>query len=345
MASGSDSGGIPPTGGTLRLGGDVGFRHNGRMNRPFSLLLLVLLIVGCSGVAKPPGELPSPESEPRLIRQSYVSPSEGDRDYFVYLPRGYDSDTGRDWPMMLFLHGNGERGNGRDDLDWVLVHGPLYEVWIQKRELPFIIMAPQLPLYGLENTVDYIANRQPEDIPQRLEVGVPPRPEEFATPWEMVSVPAPEELPIGAEGWADGWNRLEEDLLIILDQMQSLYRTDPARVYLTGLSYGGFGTWFMASRHPERFAAIAPVVGWGHPDLMPPLAERNMPVWAFAGGRDAAVWPQFFYPGLNALEELQDRGGDVRFTIHVDAGHDAWRRVYAGEDLYDWLLQHSLPAE
>jgi hypothetical protein len=78
---------------------------------------------------------------------------------------------------------------------------------------------------------------------------------------------------------------------------------------------------------------------------MPSLAERRMPVWVFAGGRDPAVWPQLFYPGINSLEELQNREGDVRFTIHVDAGHDAWRRVYAGGDLYNWLLQHSLPAK
>jgi predicted peptidase len=159
----------------------------------------------------------------------------------------------------------------------------------------------------------------------------------------MVAVPAPEELPIGPEGLPDGWPRLEEDLLIILGQTQSLYRTDPTRVYLTGISYGGFGTWYMASKHSDRFAAIAPVVGWGHPDLVPPLAERPMPVWAFAGGRDPAVWPQFFYAGLNALEKLGN--DEVRFTIHADAGHDAWRRVYEGQDLYDWLLLHRMPSE
>jgi predicted peptidase len=130
---------------------------------------------------------------------------------------------------------------------------------------------------------------------------------------------------------------------MILDQVDSLYRADPSRVYLTGISYGGFGTWYIASRHPERFAAIAPVVGWGHPDLMPSLAERRMPIWVFAGGRDSSVRPQYFYTGLNRLEELA--GDGVRFTIHADAGHDVWRRIYAGRDLYDWLLEHSIPVE
>lgn len=315
------------------------------MKSPIKIVVWLLPIVACTGLAQNPVAVPGERSEPDLIRQAYTSPSEGDREYFVYLPRGYHSDTQKRWSVMLFLHGDGERGNGQDELDWVLVHGPLYEAWVQKRDLPFVIVVPQLPLYGRDKTVDYIANRKPEEIPQRLEVGVPARPEEFPTPWKMVAVAAPEELPIGPEGLPDGWPRLEEDLLIILGQIQSLYQTDPSRVYLTGISYGGFGTWYMASKYPERFAAIAPVVGWGHPDLMPILAERRLPVWAFAGGRDPAVWPQFFYPGLNALEELQDREGDVRFTIHVDAGHDAWRRIYGGQDLYDWLLQHSLPAE
>jgi predicted peptidase len=278
-----------------------------------------------------------------LERQSYTSSTEEQCDYFVYLPRGYDSDPARLWPMMLFLHGDGERGNAREDLDWVLVHGPLYEAWIQKRDLPFVIVAPQLPLFGRDQTIDYIRDRKQDDIPQRLEVGVPPRPEEFPTPWEMVGATADPDLPYGPEGPPDGWPRREEDLLTILDQAVTLYRADMEHVYLTGISYGGFGTWYLASKHPERFAAIAPVVGWGHPDLMPPLADRPMPVWVFAGGRDPAVQVQYFYPGLNALEKLGN--DEVLFTIHADSNHDAWRRVYAGQDVYDWLLEHSVPSD
>jgi predicted peptidase len=147
-------------------------------------------------------------------------------------------------------------------------------------------------------------------------------------------------LPFGPEGPPNGWPRREEDLLTILDQVIEKYRTDPERIYLTGLSYGGYGTWYLASRHPRRFAAIAPVVGWGHPDLMPPLAARRMPLWVFAGGRDGAVAVKYFFAGLKKLEQLGHE--DVRFTIHEDRGHDVWKRVYGGQDLYDWLLSHSL---
>ena len=300
-----------------------------RTIRVFLIIALVLLAIAPAAQAR---------SKPQLQRESYLSEATGaERDYFVYLPTGYKQRGGQDWPMMLFLHGNGERGDAKKDLDWVLVHGPLYEAWIQKRDLPFIIVAPQLPLYGLEATVDYIRDRQLSDIPRRLERGVPPRPEEFATPGPMNGAASDAANPFGPDGPPHGWNLLENDLLQILDDVLKSFRADAARIYITGISYGGFGTWYMASQHPERFAAISPVVGFGHPDLMPPLVEHSIPIWVFAGGRDNAVPVRFFYPGLNALEKLGHP--EVRFTTHEDMGHDTWRRVYEGNDLYDWMLR------
>lgn len=292
--------------------------------------------VPAEGGDPPAAERPAP----RLVRQPYPSTAGGERDAFVYLPAGYGSDRDRRWPVLLFLHGDGERGDGKGDLDWVLLHGPLYEAWIQKRDLPFLIVAPQLPLFGRDKTVDYLRDRDREAIPRRLETGVPPRPDDFPTPEPMSGAAADPAVPLGPEGPPDGWPRREKDLLAILDLVLGSYRADPRRVVLTGLSYGGFGTWYLASRHPQRFAAIAPVVGWGHPELMPPLAERQMPIWVFAGGRDTAVPVKYFYAGLNELERL---GHDsVRFTVHEDRGHDVWKRVYGGQDLYDWLLSHRL---
>lgn len=305
--------------------------------RSVSLLFFLLSGRALGEQEAPPSQQPSQE---RLLRHSFTSSAGEERDVFVYLPRGYDQETSRLWPVLLFLHGNGERGDGKRDLDWVLAHGPLYEAWVQKRDLAFVIVSPQLPLFGLDRTIDYIRDRDPGTIPRRLESGTPPRPEEFATPQTMTGAVEDRDLPVGPEGLPDGWYRREADLLTVLDQTLESYRTDCSRVYLTGLSYGGFGTWYLASRHPERFAAIAPVVGWGHPDLMPPLAEARTPIWAFAGGRDTAVQARHFFTGLNRLEALGHE--DVRFTIHEDVGHDTWRRVYGGQDLYDWLLGHRL---
>ena len=311
------------------------------MTRSFPTSMLLILLLALSVVATGAEAPPSGPSEPSLVRQPYTSSTDEACEYLVYLPRGYDSESGRRWPVLYFLHGDGERGDAGEDLDWVLVHGPLYEAWIQKRDLPFIIVSPQLPLFGRDETVDYIRDRTFDQIPQRLEVGVPPRAEEFPTPFPMDGAVAEADLPFGAQGPPDGWNRREADLLAILDLTLSSFRADGRRVYLTGISYGGFGSWYLASRHPERFAAVAPVVGWGHPDLMPALAERPVPIWVFAGGRDTGVPVRFFYPGLEALEAAGH--GEVRFTIHADTGHDAWRRVYAGRDLYGWLLRQALP--
>ena len=300
------------------------------------LLLLLIASLLCACSAQPQTKESSPAE---LTRVSYVSEATGEeRDYFVYLPQGYRSESEKKWPVMLFLHGNGERGDAKEELDFVLVHGPLYEAWFQKRELPFIIVAPQLPMYGMDTIADYIKNRKKEDIPQRLEAGTPPRPERFVTPYPMRGAVEDTALQLPPEGPPVGWFMLEDDLLTIIDKTLSDYAADADRFYLSGISYGGFGTWYLASKHPERFAAIVPVVGYGHSGLMESIAKQQLPVWCFAGGRDQVVHPRFFYPGLNQLENLGHE--DVRFTIYADMGHDAWTRIYAGQDVYDWMLSH-----
>lgn len=302
-----------------------------------SLFLISLLFAGCAAL---PGA--NNATEAQLLRLPYVSHVDNSkREYFVYLPTAYGDDPARQWPVMLFLHGNGERGNGLDELDYVLSHGPLYEAWIQKKDLPFIIISPQLHMFGMDKKVDYIANRTRDQIPQRQQQGVPPRGDFFSVTGPITAGEEVKDMARISPLLPDGWDKSEQDLLAMLDTVKKQFKTDQERVYLTGLSYGGFGTWYMASRHPEKFAAIAPVVGWGHPDLMKPIAEANLPVWAIAGGRDTAVAKKYFYAGLNTLEATSN--AEVRFTVHEDMAHDTWRRVYAGEDLYQWLLRYSRP--
>lgn len=300
----------------------------------FLLTFAVAALMACQK------NLQEKESSPaQLNRVSYMSEATGaERDYLVYLPEGYNSEKDKKWPVLLFLHGNGERGNAKDELDYVIIHGPLYEAWIQKRDLPFIIVAPQLPMYGMDSLADYIRNRKKEDIPQRLEQGVPGRPEEFPTPYPMTGAVEDTTSALPPEGPPEGWFKLENDLLTIIDKTLSEYSADADRFYLSGISYGGFGTWYFASKHPELFAAMVPVVGYGHPDLMEPIAKQQLPVWCFAGGRDLVVHPRYFYPGMNQLENLGHK--EVLFTIHEDMSHDAWRRIYAGDDVYNWMLDH-----
>ena len=350
-----------------------------------AVLALLLIAVSCG----PDGPGAGRDGEagkggPELRRVSYMSAATGEeREYFVYLPAGYGEAMERGleglhgegavpgttgepgevsdisaagWPVLLFLHGNGERGNARDELDYVMIHGPLYEAWVLRRDLPFVIVVPQLPLYGMDERHDYIANRTPDMIPRRLDEGVPPRRQASVPAFPMDGAPSVDPaadsttdptanstadsktMPYPPEGPPDGWYRLEQDLMDILDQVEEQFLVDADRVYLTGISYGGFGAWHIAARHPGRFAAIAPVVGYGHPDGVEPIARQGLPVWCFAGGRDAVVPPQYFYPAMNRLQELGHTG--IRYTNHEDMGHDAWVRIYAGQDLYDWFLEH-----
>ncbi len=297
-----------------------------------SELLFAIMILGpveCFSQPRP--------TKAQLIRNSFQSHlDDRERDFFIYLPEGYEPKSQQKWPVLLFLHGDGERGDGKAELDFLLIHGPIYEAWIHRRDLPFIIVSPQLPMFGRDTVgIPYLTNRDRSKIPRRLESGTPPR-RQWSSPSTPMEGAAPaDSLPFFA--LPNGWDRIEEDILTIIDQVQKNFHTDPDRFYLTGLSYGGFGTWYVASKHPELFAAVNPIVGWGHPDLMEPIARANLPVWAVSGGRDLIVQKKYFLPGLNKLEQLGHT--NLRYTIHEDLGHDAWRRVYRGEDLYDWLLQ------
>lgn len=300
-----------------------------------TIIATVLLISACTTNV-------NIQSSEQLLRLDYISQiNDQQRDYFVYLPKGYHSQKDKNWPVMLFLHGNGERGNGKDELDFVLSHGPLYEAWIQKKDLPFIIISPQLHMFGRDKLgLSYIDNRSKSDIPQKLLEGKPKRPHRFTTQGEMTGEAGIKNMDEIPPLLPFGWEEVELDLLAMLDKVAQLYRTDINKVYLTGLSYGGFGTWYLAHKYPDKFAAIVPVVGWGHPSMMKSIAQHKIPIWVFAGGRDTAVPVQYFYNGLNILEAMGHK--DVRFTVHEDMGHDTWTRIYQGDDVYQWMLGKSL---
>jgi predicted peptidase len=295
-----------------------------------SFLLATLLALSASAASL---------SEPQLVRVSYASPTtKAERDYFVYLPRGFAQQE--KWPVILFLHGNGERGDAKGELDYVLKHGPVFEAWCQQRDLPFVIISPQLPMHD-QGEVPYIKNRTRAEIPSRKAEGINARPW-FPRSKEPLQGQLAEEVPAWAanpEAWRNGWNTMEDEVIGLVDNVLAKYKGDPKRVYLTGISLGGFGTWYLGWKHPEKFAAIAPVVGFGVPAMAPGLAAAKLPLWVIAGGRDNGVKVRYFYPLLNELEKLGHP--EVRFTIEADMDHDAWIRTYLGRDLYDWFLTHS----
>jgi len=121
-----------------------------------------------------------------------------------------------------------------------------------------------------------------------------------------------------------------------IDDVESKYEIDPSRIYLTGFSMGGFGTWSTAYDQPTRFAAIAPVAaGGGDLALMPLL--RWVPTWVFQGGDDGTVPPRL---ARAAVKSLQDAGANVVYTEYPGKGHvDALRLAYADPGLYAWFLK------
>jgi pimeloyl-ACP methyl ester carboxylesterase len=138
-------------------------------------------------------------------------------------------------------------------------------------------------------------------------------------------------LLVAPQAPSGGWSPTAVDAL--LDQVLARYRVDPDRVYLTGLSMGGYGTWATASAHPARFAAIAPICGGG--DLAMVGSLRSIPTWVFHGAKDDIVPLE---QSQRMVEALKGVGGDVRFTVYPDIGHDCWTATYDDPGFYTWLL-------
>jgi len=198
-------------------------------------------------------------------------------EYLLFLPEEVGQHPGKKWPLILFLHGAGERG---DDLDLVKRHG-IAKVVEAQPDFPFIAVSPQCP--------------------------------EGSMWWEHTRT-----------------------LKAILDKVISEYAVDEQRIYLTGLSMGGYGTWSLAMAYPNLFAAIAPICGGGLSEFTQDL--RHVPVWAFHGAEDAAVPLQ---AGQRMVDALQAFGGNVQFTVYPGVGHDAWTQTYENPELYAWFLKHT----
>ena len=195
--------------------------------------------------------------------------------YLLYLPKEYD-ESDLEFPLVLFLHGAGERGT---DLEKVKVHG-LPRLINEGKEFPFIVVSPQCP----------------EDM---------------------------------------FWNT--DILSALLDEIEESYRVDKNRIYVTGLSMGGNGTWSLALAQPDRFAAIAPVCGWSVPSVACKI--KNIPIWVFHGAKDNVV------PISSSeviVEKLKSCGSDVNFTVYPEANHDSWTETYNNEELYKWFMEQSL---
>jgi predicted peptidase len=214
--------------------------------------------------------------------------------YQIYVPADYS--TKANWPVILFLHGAGERG--ADGLLQTTV-GLAAAIRQNPKRFPALVVFPQAPRDS-----------------------------------QWVGAPA-------------------EAAFAALRQTIADFKVDRERVYLTGLSMGGHGTWYLAYRHPEVFAAVAPICGWvpdspafrgsvpvvpadsGAP--LPALARRlaKTPVWIFHGEMDTAV------PVSGSREPaaaLKAASADVRYTEYLGLGHNSWDATYASDEFLRWLF-------
>ncbi|HEY8503455.1 MAG TPA: alpha/beta hydrolase-fold protein, partial [Gemmataceae bacterium] len=121
----------------------------------------------------------------------------------------------------------------------------------------------------------------------------------------------------------------------LLDEIVAKYRVDEDRIYVTGLSMGGMGTWALAASRPDRFAAIIPICGGGNPADAAKL--KDLPIRIYQGGKDPVVRPQTARAMLKALKAAGAR--DVELIIYPDAGHDSWTQTYDNPEVFDWLLK------
>lgn len=133
------------------------------------------------------------------------------------------------------------------------------------------------------------------------------------------------------------WGNHLETLIMLLDNIIEKYNVDKKRVYLTGISMGGYGTWRLAANYPEKFDAIVPICGGGDPQWAQFL--KDTPIWVFHGAKDDIIPISESEIMVNALREL---GNNVKFTVYPEAGHDSWIKAYEEPELYKWFLDQKL---
>lgn len=200
------------------------------------------------------------------------------------------------FPLVIFLHGAGERGN---DNEVQIKH--ISELFLDTRnrgKYPCYLIAPQCP--KKQFWADY--KRKSEGVVLS---------EKPTRPAQMV--------------------------LELIEQAMKEFPIDPSRIYITGLSMGGYGTWDLIARYPKKFAAAVPICGGGSPKTASRI--KDIPIWAFHGALDATVPPQ---ESRKMIHAIQDAGGLPGYTEYPDIEHNSWVNAYKEPHLIHWLFKQKL---
>jgi predicted peptidase len=206
-------------------------------------------------------------------------------------------EPGKTYPLVLFLHGAGERG---DDNTAQLKHGvtPIIE-GAKKLGSPVFLIAPQCPADRWWSPIDRTTMRLSE---------------------------------------ADKPNALLEAVLSLVTESMKSHPIDPKRVHVTGISMGGYATWDLLARAPERIASAIPVCGGGDPSLV--AKYKDIPIHAFHGEADEVVPVKGTRDMIEALEKA---GAKPKATYYPATGHDSWTRTYNDPEVIRWLLGQAKP--
>jgi len=202
--------------------------------------------------------------------------------YLLELPEDYEENSDTALPLLLFLHGMGERGN---DLSMLNNNG-IPKLIAEGTKFPFITVMPQCPETSF-------------------------------------------------------WTEESKSLKMLIDNLIENYNVDKNRIYITGLSMGGYGTYEMLARYPDLFAAAIPICG-GIGSMytrMNLLQLKDIPLWIFHGKIDDVVPVKESEDIYKALTRIGAE--DLHIMIYPDLKHDSWTRTYANDEIYDFLLKHS----
>lgn len=241
------------------------------------------------GVAQTLSPLPPGSQAGAFNEKLFVNTRNERMGYLLFVPKGYDKQ--KKYPLVLWLHGGGTRGN---DLKLLLKYGDEHGIGFFARsdnqaKYPSFIVAPQCP-----------ENRFWGD----------PDSDQPTTEMRLV--------------------------LEILEKVQADYSIDSSRLYTSGISLGGYGTWDIIGRRPQMFAAAVPICGGGDPSKAPLIVKTA--VWAFHGDKDEAVNVSESRSMITALKKA---GGKPRYTEYKGVGHNSWERAFTEKDLLPWMFTQS----
>ena len=237
------------------------------MRQAIALIILMFFTIGAHAM---------PHQEDRV--EAEIDNKTKSLDYLIALPKGYDPNDkqGDAVPLMLFLHGAGERGK---DLDKLKKHGP--PKMVEKgHDFGAIVVSPQCP----------------------------------------------------ADTW---WTAHTEILSALLDKIEREHNVDKDRIYVTGLSMGGYGTFALAAKEPERFAAAVPICGGGTPKQAKALTK--LPMWVFHGDADKVIDVSESTRMVKLINEHD--GENAKLTIYKGVGHNSWDRAYGDKAMWKWMFE------